>query len=69
MLSVFREMRKTIFIVFCSLKYFFYSSIGSNVVIVNRAFSKTVKPHLPEKVTKHFKMNLVEYDQIISRDD
>ena len=38
-------------------------------MIDNRTFWKTVKPFLSEKVTKHSKINLVEDDKIISRDD
>ena len=47
----------------------FYSNLDTNVVIDNRTFWNTVKPLLSEKVTKHFKTNLVEGDEIISRDD
>ena len=39
------------------------------IVIDNRTFWKTVKPFLSEKVTKHSKTNLLEYDKITSRDD
>lgn len=35
----------------------------------NRIFWKTVKPFLSEKVTKHFKTNLVEGENIISCDE
>ena len=47
----------------------FYSNLDTKVVIDNRTFWKTVKPFLSEKVTKHSKINLVEDDKIISRDD
>ena len=47
----------------------FYSSLDTKVVTDNRTFCKTVKPLLSEKVTKHCKINLVEDDKIISRDD
>ena len=47
----------------------FYSHLDTKVVIDNRTFWKTVKPRLSEKVTKHSKINLVEDDKIISRDD
>ena len=47
----------------------FYSNLDTNVVIDNRTFWNTVKPLLSEKVTNHFKTNLVEGDEIISRDD
>ena len=40
-----------------------------NILIDNRTFWKTVKPFLSEKVTKHSKINLVEDNKIISRDD
>ena len=47
----------------------FYSNLDTKVVIDNRTFWKTVKPFLSEKVTKQSKINLVEDDKIISRDD
>ena len=47
----------------------FYSNLDTKVVIDNRTFWKTVKPFLSEKVTKHSKINLVEDDKIISRDE
>ena len=47
----------------------FYSNLDTKVVIDNRTFCKTVKPLLSEKVTKHSKINLVEDDKNISRDD
>ena len=47
----------------------FYSSLDTKVVTDNRAFRKSVKPLLSEKVTKHSKINLVEDNKIISRDD
>ena len=47
----------------------FYSHLDTKVVIDNRKFWKTVKPHLSEKVTKHVKINLVKDDKIISCDD
>ena len=47
----------------------FYSSLDAKVVIDNRTFWKTVKPILSEKATKHSKNNLIEDDEIISRDD
>ena len=47
----------------------FYSNLATKVVTDNRTFWKTVKPLLSEKVTKHSKINLVEDDKIISRDD
>ena len=47
----------------------FYSSLDTKAVTDNRTFWKTVKPLLSEKVTKHSKINLVEDDKIISRDD
>ena len=47
----------------------FDSNLDTNAVIDNRTFWKTVKPLLSEKVTKHCKINLVEDDKIISRDD
>ena len=47
----------------------FYSNLDTKIVIDNRTFWKTVKPFLSEKVTKHSKINLVEDDKIISRDD
>ena len=46
----------------------FYSNLDTKVVTDYRTFWKTVKPLLSEKVTKHFKINLVEDDKIISRD-
>ena len=46
-----------------------YSNLDTKVVIDNRTFWKTVKLFLSEKVTKHSKINLVEDDKIISRDD
>ena len=47
----------------------FYSSLDTKVATDNRTFWKTVKPLLSEKVTKHSKINLVEDDKIISRDN
>ena len=47
----------------------FYSSLDTKVVTDNRTFWKTVKPLLSGQVTKHSKINLVEDDKIISRDD
>ena len=47
----------------------FYSSVDTKVVTDNRTFCKTVKPLLSEKVTKHSKINLVEDNKIISRDN
>ena len=47
----------------------FYSNRNTKIVIDNRTFWKTVKPFLSEKVTKHSKIDLVEDDKIISRDD
>ena len=47
----------------------FYSNLDIKVVIDNRTFWKTVKPFLSEKVTKQPKINLVEEDKIISRDN
>ena len=47
----------------------FYSNLDTKIVIDNRTFWKTVKPFLSEKVTKHSKINLVEDDKIIFRDD
>ena len=47
----------------------FYSNLDTKVVNNNRTFWKTVKPFLSEKVTKQSKINLVEDDKIISRDD
>ena len=47
----------------------FYSNLDTKVVIDNITFWKTVKPFLSEKVTKHSKINLVEDDKIISRDE
>ena len=47
----------------------FYSNLDTKVVIDNKTFWKTVKPLLSEKVTKHYKINLVEDDKVISRDD
>ena len=47
----------------------FYSNLNTKIVIDNRTFWKTVKPFLSEKVTIHSKINLVEDDKIISRDD
>ena len=47
----------------------FYSSLDTKAVIDNRTFWKTVKPFLSEKVTKRSKINLVEEDKIISRDE
>ena len=46
----------------------FYSNLDTKAVTNNRAFWKTVKPLLSEKVIKHSKINLVEDDKIISRD-
>ena len=47
----------------------FYSNLDTKIVIDNRTFWKTVKPFLSEKATKHSKNNLIEDDEIISRDD
>ena len=47
----------------------FYSNLDTNILIDNRTFWKTVKPFLSQKVTKHSKINLVEDNKIISRDD
>ena len=47
----------------------FCSSLDTKVVTDNRTFWKTAKPLLSEQVTKHSKINLVEDDKIISRDD
>ena len=47
----------------------FYNNLDAKDVIHNRTFWKTVKPLLSSKVTKHSKINLVEDDKIISRDD
>ena len=47
----------------------FDSNLDTNVVIDNRTFWKTVKPLLSEKETKKSKINSVEDDKIISRDD
>ena len=47
----------------------FYSNLHTKIAIDNRTFWKTVKPFLSEKVSKHSKINLVEDDKIISRDD
>ena len=46
----------------------FESNLDTKVVIDNRAFWKTVKPLLSEKVIKYSKINLVEDDKIVSRD-
>ena len=50
------------------MRKFFYCNLETNVVTDNRTFWKTVKPLLSEKVTKNYKINLVEGDKIISRD-
>ena len=47
----------------------FHSNLDAKIVTDNRAFWKTTKPPLSEKVTKHSKINLVEDDKIISRND
>ena len=47
----------------------FYSNLDTKVVIDNRTFWKTVKPLLSEKETKKSKINSVEDDKIIFRDD
>ena len=47
----------------------FYGNLDTKVVTDNRAFRKTAKPILSEKVTKHSKINLVEDEKIISRND
>ena len=48
-------------------KKIFYSHLDTKVVTDNRTFWKTVKPLLSEKVTKHFKIKLIEDDKIISQ--
>ena len=50
-------------------KKIFCSSLDTKVVTNNRTFWKTVKPLFSETVIKHSKINLVEDDKIISRDD
>ena len=45
------------------------SSLDTKIVIDKRTFWKTLKPFLSGKVTKHSKINLVEDNKIISRDD
>ena len=47
----------------------FYSNLDNKVAIGTRIIWKTVKPLLSEKVRKHSKINLVEDNKIISRDD
>ena len=47
----------------------FYSHLDTKVLIDNRTFRKTVKVFLSEKVAKHSKINLVEDEKYISRDD
>ena len=47
----------------------FHSNLDTKVVIDNRTFWKTVKPLLSEKETKKSKINSVEDDKIIFRDD
>ena len=54
-----RKFKRNIFIAILILKF----------AIDNRTSSKTVKPFLSEKVTKHSKINLVNNDKVISRDD
>ena len=46
-----------------------YRNLDTKGVTDNRVFWKTVQPFLSEKVTKHSKINLFEYDEIISRED
>ena len=50
-------------------KQSFYSNIDTKVITDNRVFWKAVKLLLSEKVTNHPKINLLEADKIISRDD
>ena len=47
----------------------FYSNLDTKFIFDNITFWKTVKPFLSEKVIKHSKINLVEEDKTISRDD
>ena len=47
----------------------FYSNLDTKFVTDNRTFWKAVKSLLSEKVTKHSKINLLEDDKIIFRDD
>ena len=47
----------------------FYSNLDTKVATDSRTSWKTVKSLLSEKVTKHFKIKLVEDDKIIYRED
>ena len=50
-------------------KKMFYINLDTKVVTDNRTFWKIFKALLSEKITKHSKINLVEDDKIIARDD
>ena len=67
--KAYNKQRKYVVSLLRNEKKNFYSNLDTKVVIDNRTFWKTVKPFLSEKVTKHSKINLVEDDKIISRDD
>ena len=47
----------------------FYSNLNTKFLTDNRAFWKTIKAFLSEKVKKHSEIKLFEDDKIISRDD
>ena len=68
-LTAYNKQRNNVASLLRNEKKNFYSNLDTKVVIDNRTFWKTVKPLLSEKVTKHFKINLVKDDKIISRDD
>ena len=67
--KVYKKQRNYVVSILSIEKRNFYSNLDTKVVTDNRPFWKTVKPILSEKLTKHSKINLVEDDKIISRED
>ena len=67
--KAYNKQRKYVVSLLRNEKKNFYSNPDTKAVIDKRTFWKTVKPLMSENVTKHFKLNLVKDDKIISRDD
>ena len=67
--KAYKKQRNYVVSLLSNEKKNFYSNLDTKVVIDNRTLWKTVKRFLSEKVTKHSKINLVEDDKIISRDE
>ena len=67
--KAYNKQRKYVVSLLRNEKKNFYSNLDTKVVIDNKTFWKTVKPLLSENVTKHSKINLVEDNKNICRDD